>query len=97
MVAWIGRRASLASRDYTTNVKSASEEQARAKIRAHALKAHAEKPFDTIVSGHVHVSEDSRPGAFRCVNTGTWLKEPLVFDLQDGEGRLIPVEKFLQG
>lgn len=99
-VAWIGDRASVVSRDYTTNVKSASEDQARSKIRAHALRVFPSRPFDIILSGHVHVSEDtvlssSDSKKFRCVNTGTWLKEPLVFDLVNGEGRLLPVEKFL--
>ncbi len=96
-VAWIGRRASHASRDYTTHVKSASEETSRAKIRAHALKVYEQRPFDLIVSGHLHVSEDSRPGdKFRCINTGTWLKKPLVFELKDGKGRLVGVEELMR-
>lgn len=100
-VAWIGRRASLVSRDYTTNVRSASDDHVREKIRAHALKVYPERAFDVFVSGHVHVPLDSEVrGAdgktFRCLNTGTWLKEALVFVLEDGAGRLMPVEKFIK-
>ncbi len=101
-VAWLGGRASVASRDYTTNVKSTTEDETRAKIRAHAVKVFSERPFDYLVSGHVHVAEDSAlnlpasNGTIRAINTGTWLKEPLLFELKNGEGRLTPVEEFLR-
>ncbi len=100
-VAWIGRRASLASRDYTTNFKSASDGKVRDKISAHSLKVYADRPFDFLISGHVHVAMDSeiplKDGkTFRCVNTGTWLKEALVFVMDDGAGRLIPVTDFIK-
>ena len=101
-VAWIGRRASLASRDYTTHVKSVSDQQVREKIRVHAQKVFPDRPFDIFISGHVHVAEDtevrlSDEKVFRCVNTGTWLKEALVFVLEDSAGRLLPVENFIKG
>jgi len=99
-VRWIGRRASSASRDYTTQVKVASDEQVRAKIRDHALRVYPEKPFDLLLSGHVHVREDSELGVsgrkVRCVNLGTWLKEPLVFELKSEGGRLVAVEDLLR-
>ncbi len=95
-VKWIGSRASHASRDYTTQVKTATDDQAREKIRAHAKRAYGEKPFDLFVSGHVHVREDSRQEKFRCINLGTWLKEPLVLDINGKNVELKTVAEFLK-
>ena len=95
-VGWIGRRASRASRDYTSNVKTASEEQSRLMIRAHAGRAYLEKPFDLFLSGHVHVSCDFQENRYRVINTGTWLIKPLVFVLEDKLGYLADVEDFLR-
>jgi UDP-2,3-diacylglucosamine hydrolase len=94
-VKFIGTRASHASRDYTTNVKSASDDEAREKIRKHALSVFKERPFDLFVSGHVHVSEDSKQHHFRCINLGTWLKEPLVLDVAGANVQLKTVAEFL--
>lgn len=109
LVAKIGERASNASRKYTSEVKTATDEAAVLKIRAHAGQSCAVKPFDLFVSGHVHVAEFSQQTAyvvkdgdgggereFRCVNLGTWLKEPLVLDLQGKDARLVPVREFLK-
>jgi UDP-2,3-diacylglucosamine hydrolase len=99
LVRRIGQRASETSRDYTSHVKVASEEQSLQNIRTHALNAFAEKPFDIFISGHVHIREDSEQVAgskkFRCINLGTWLKEPLVLDLRGGECRLISTKQFI--
>lgn len=85
MIDWIGRRASKASRRYTSTVIAVTDEQAREKIRRHARLAFQDKPFDIFVSGHVHVNEDSLQKVgdreFRCVNLGTWLKEPFIFEI----------------
>lgn len=106
LVAKIGERASNASRKYTTELKTATDEASILKIRAHAGQACAVNPFDLFVSGHVHVAEFSlqtayivKDGAekeFRCVNLGTWLKEPLMLDLKDGRPALIPVREFIK-
>lgn len=95
-VRFIGQRASHASRDYTTNVKSASDDQSREKIRKHAAAAYKERPFDLFVSGHVHVREDSKQEHFRCINLGTWLKEPLVLDVNGADVQLKSVADFLK-
>jgi UDP-2,3-diacylglucosamine hydrolase len=99
VVRRLGQRASETSRDYTSHVKVASIEQSIRNIRTHAINASDEKPFDIFVSGHIHVREDSEQivgkKKFRCINLGTWLKEPLVLDIQSGDCRLISVEQFL--
>jgi UDP-2,3-diacylglucosamine hydrolase len=99
VVKRIGQRASAASRDYTSQIKTTSDREARFKIRAHAEKAVAMKPFDVLVSGHVHVSEYSlqvaHGHAYRCVNLGTWLKEPLVFEIHGAAMELKELKDFL--
>jgi UDP-2,3-diacylglucosamine hydrolase len=83
VIAHIGDRASAASRDYTSNTKTIDRDDAIAKIRAHARKVHGEKPFDLIISGHVHIRDDSQlesgNGGFRSVNLGSWLDAPCYF------------------
>lgn len=85
VVAWIGQRASHASRDYTTHSKTISPEQIRSKIQVHAGLVHAQRPFDVLVSGHVHVDEDREysfgDARVRSVNLGTWLSSPRVLVL----------------
>lgn len=101
LVAWIGRRASHASRDYTSNVKTTSSDRAIEKTRDHAKRAWATKPFDLFVSGHTHVLEDSwqetQGKRFRCFNLGTWLKTPFVLDVEGERVSLRRVDDFLRG
>ena len=90
LIAWIGDRASAASRDYTSNTKTIDRDDAIEKIRVHAHEAHAERPFDLIISGHVHVRDDyhayANGASFRSVNLGSWLDAPCYFLLdEDGE------------
>lgn len=93
LVAWIGRRASARSRTYTSSVKSVSAAEAVAKIRAHAMRAHAERPFDVIISGHVHVPDDHREEngsvSFRSINLGSWLDRPCFLRLDESGLRLV--------
>jgi len=88
LVAWIGERASAHSRTYTSETKTISPDGAIGKIRRHAAKAYADKPFDLLISGHVHVRDDATvegsEGHARSVNLGTWLDRPGYF-LLDGE------------
>jgi UDP-2,3-diacylglucosamine hydrolase len=85
LIARIGDRASAASRDYTSNTKTIDREDAIRKIRAHARKACAERPFDLIISGHVHIRDDCQletgGTSFRSVNLGSWLDAPCYFKL----------------
>ena len=79
-VAWLGDRASASSRAYTSGTKVISASDAVAKIRAHAARAYAVRPFDLLVSGHLHVRDDYQAspteGGFRSINLGSWLDKP---------------------
>ncbi len=98
-VKFIGEKASRASRDYTSTLKSVSDTDVKAKFLRHIDVAFKEKPFDILVSGHVHVAQDvvlardSRK--IRGFNLGTWLKEPLVLDMRTDGVDLVPVGEFL--
>ncbi len=83
LIARIGERASESSRHYTSNTKTIDDTEAVRKIRVHAGKAYAERPFDLIISGHVHVRDDwcSPDESFRSVNLGSWLDRPCCFRL----------------
>lgn len=98
-VARVGRGASQSSREYTTTTKSATDEEVRAKIHAHALRAYMEQAYDILVSGHVHVAEDfteERGGAkIRVINLGTWLKKPILFDINNNHVELRTVDEFI--
>ena len=89
LITRIGDRASARSRNYTSTAKAINSADAIEKIRVHARKVHAEKPFDLIISGHVHVRDDclidSRAGTFRTVNLGSWLDAPCYFKIDGDE------------
>jgi len=91
LIARIGDRASTKSRRYTSSAKPIESADAIAKIRSHARQAYARKPFDLIISGHVHVRDDCRidsdSGAFHSVNLGSWLDTPCYFKLDGNDER----------
>lgn len=90
-VRMIGERASRASRSYTTQIKTATDSETRSKILRHAETAFAERPFDLLVSGHVHVAVEEKLDRYRVINLGTWIKEPLLLDLDAGDTNLRPL------
>lgn len=99
-VKFIGEKASHASRDYTSFIKTVTDDEVRAKFLSHIERAHREKAFDLLVSGHVHVVMDESTivdgKSLRAVNLGTWLKRPVVFDLSANGGRFLDLRDFLE-
>lgn len=96
-VAAIGKRASRASRAYTSGAKELPVDRIRALIRQHAESAFAERPFDLIVSGHVHVKDDysfSASGrAVKSVNLGSWYQPPCAFVLSEGGSEFVELPR----
>lgn len=86
----IGERASRASRQYTSTAKGLADERSIALIRAHARRAYQEKPFDLLITGHVHVRDDygfSMDGrSVRSVNLGSWFDGARFFAWADTDG-----------
>lgn len=87
VVAAIGERASKASRKYTSTAKELPRGRIQRMIREHAERTYREKPFDLIVTGHVHVKDDVTFAAsgrkVRSVNLGSWYEPAEVFVLTD--------------
>ena len=90
VVRWIGERASGASRTYTSTTKELPSERIRAIHRRHAENAFAKRPYDILISGHVHVTDDHTFQAsgrqVRSVNLGSWYEPPHVFVLDERGG-----------
>lgn len=87
---WAGTRASKKSRDKSGEYRARNEAQLVTMIRNHTERAYQERPFDVIISGHMHVfddhmiSIDGRP--VRTVNLGSWFEEKVrVFRIKDGQ------------
>ena len=87
---YLGNRASKKSRERSGHYRASNEEQLGTMIRAHTETVYAKKPFDVIISGHMHVFEDSvsmiQGKSVRTVNLGSWFEpEVKVFLLKDGQ------------
>ncbi|MCB0350329.1 MAG: UDP-2,3-diacylglucosamine diphosphatase [Bdellovibrionales bacterium] len=86
-VVWLGETMSKASRQYTSEVKSISQDRAKRVIYDHANRVYRRKPFDILIAGHVHVAEDIVLGLaeakFRVINLGSWYDDPKVFILSE--------------
>ena len=78
--AYLGNRASKKSRAKSSVYRHANEESLVAKIREHGAKVYvSEKPFDVIISGHMHVFDDIEipigDKKIRSINLGSWLEK----------------------
>ncbi len=82
----VGEKMSASSRKRSRSYRKNNEEHIKDMIRVHAAKVHAEKPFDILISGHMHVILDETiPGTnARNINLGSWL--------EDGEPPILCIE-----
>lgn len=96
----IGERASRASRRYTSSSKSMDLDSIRKLIRTHAEKCFSVKPFDILISGHVHVADDAVISVgdvqLRSVNLGSWYEPPRVFVMNESGARFVDVKDLLK-
>lgn len=96
---WAGMKASQKSR-YRTGTRS-EEKNARIvqTIRNHVPKAYAEKPFDLIISGHMHVFDDCDINiagrSVRSINLGSWLETPNTLVIKDSQLTWIKGTEFM--
>lgn len=91
-VAWIGERASNASRTYTSTTKTMPKTRAIEKIREHALHlSQQDASLDFVISGHLHARDDHAfqrgNKTVRSVNLGTWLEKPVTYVIDADGGR----------
>jgi UDP-2,3-diacylglucosamine hydrolase len=82
----LGDYASKKSRARSQNYTSRNEPRLIEMIRAHAHRVFEEKPFDLIVSGHMHVIDDYEfqigTQKIRSINLGSWFKNVKALRLQ---------------
>lgn len=94
---WLGSRASKKSRAQSSHFRVQNEEHLVRMIRAHAERAYrAERKFDLIVSGHMHVFDDftfTEDGKrIRSVNLGSWFEEKVrVLRLRDRQAEWVEI------
>ena len=97
---WIGKQASLRSRGKSFKSRTVNEDDLRLKIRNYAIKSFREKPFDWIISGHMHVRDQwqgsDRGQNFKSLNLGSWFQESHVFWINDQSSGWLDVETGLK-
>lgn len=90
---WITLRQSMKSRKKSARYAIDFAERIRAMIRAYALKAYGTKPFDILVTGHMHVFDDYTfevgGKKARSINLGTWLEKPRVLKIKNQQIEII--------
>ena len=83
----IGERLSEKSRKRTGFYAQKNSEKVITQIRAYAHKAFSEKPFDLIVTGHMHIRDQYtfQVGSKKItsINLGTWLEKPQALKLKN--------------
>ncbi|MBC7742252.1 MAG: UDP-2,3-diacylglucosamine diphosphatase [Bdellovibrionaceae bacterium] len=96
---WFGERQSLKSRKRTGYYAVQNAERVTGLIRSHAERMYELKPFDLIVTGHMHIFDDyvfSRNGhKVRSVNLGTWLDFPRALKIEDGQLSVVSLNEML--
>lgn len=74
----IGKLWSPRSRKKSSNYKVRNQEKLIEMIRLHAMRSFNEKPFDLIITGHMHVRDDHQiminNNQVRSVNLGSWFE-----------------------
>jgi UDP-2,3-diacylglucosamine hydrolase len=91
---WLAKKYSQKSRARSAHYRQQNQEEIRSMIRQHALRSFSERPFDLIVSGHMHVFDDfsftQNGQQFRSINLGSWLEEPRVLQITHETPGLAP-------
>lgn len=85
----VGEKLSAKSRGRSRQYRNDNEEPIRKMIHNHAIRSYQEKPFDILISGHMHVKVDEtimiHGKPVRNFNLGSWLEpEPEVLCLEAG-------------
>ncbi len=97
-VMWekIGLFLSHKSRKYSAVDRENKEQELIQMVRTHAKRAYEEKPFDFIITGHMHVrdeyffeSKKNNPGSF---NLGSWFEDVKVLKLTESGPQWITIK-----
>lgn len=97
---WLTESQSAKSRKKTSRYAVENSERIIKLVRTYAEKTFREKPFDIIVTGHMHIFDDYSFAIegrnVRSINLGTWLEQPRALRMTDSATEIINIENFLQ-
>ncbi|MBC7465828.1 MAG: UDP-2,3-diacylglucosamine diphosphatase [Bdellovibrio sp.] len=96
---WLGEAQSQKSRKTSANYGLVNAEKVRNLIRTHAHRVFKQKPFDLIVTGHMHICDEytfeENGKVVKSVNLGTWLEKPRALRLENGKADLLDLDQIL--
>lgn len=96
---WLTVNYSRKSRKKTSRYAIENSERIKKLIRTYAENVYQEKPFDLIVTGHMHIFDDysfTVTGKnVRSINLGSWLEEPRVLKIAENKIEILNVEEML--
>lgn len=86
---WVGLRASKKSRHSSSKYRKDRMHELVTMVREHAKKVYHERPFDFIITGHMHVFDDYEfaihQSSARSINLGSWLEAPNALEVSNGK------------
>lgn len=90
---WLTEAQSGRSRKKSSRYAVENFEKISKLIRSYAEVTYKEKPFDLIVTGHMHIFDDYEFSVgekkIRSVNLGTWLEKPRALKIENGEIEIV--------
>ncbi len=96
----VGEKLSHKSRRRTAAYAIENTEKIQTLIRSYAHVAYDEKPFDLIVTGHMHIRDlytfDADGKKITSINLGTWLEKPTALKIENDLLETVDLESFLR-
>lgn len=95
---YVGNKMSQKSRKKSSSYRSRNEDQLVTMIRAHVAHAYSQKPFDYVISGHMHVFDDHvveiDGQKVRSINLGSWFEKTVkVFRIKESQGEWVALSE----
>lgn len=92
---WFGLKMSKKSRKKTSLYSKNNRDEIVVMIREHAERTFKEKPFDLIVSGHMHVFDIYKfceNNKATSINLGTWLERPRILKIENSNFEILDLD-----
>lgn len=96
---WLSEKQSSKSRKKSSKYALENTDKIKKLIRTYAKKVYHEKPFDLIVTGHMHIFDDfeftENMQNVRSINLGTWLDQPRALKIENRKIEIINLDKLI--
>lgn len=94
VIAEVGDLASAISRKRTAGMRQSQHEKMRTMIRNYAERIYLEKPFDYLITGHLHVQDEYSFAQNKAVsiNLGSWFEGPKALRIDKSGHQFISIE-----